>query len=183
MEKNFDFKRAEQELGQKWASSNVFVARTNPNKKPFTIIMPPPNITSKLHIGHAFDFTIQDAIARFKRMQGFEVLLLPGADHAAIATEVKVIEELEKQGIYKKDLTRAQFMTHIHKWYEIYTAEITNQMKKMGLSADWSRFGFTMDNRTTKAVNHSFKLLYDKGLVYKGERMVNTCGSCGSALC
>ena len=182
MEKNFDFKKAEKTINEKWLFGNMFRAEVNKEKKPFTIIMPPPNITSRLHIGHAFDLTIQDAIIRFKRMQGFEALLLPGADHAAIATEVKVVEHLRKQGIEKKDLTKQEFMVHVNKWYEIYTAEIVGQMKRLGLSADWSRFRFTMDDVTTKAVKEAFERLHKKGLVYKGERMINYCPRCRTAL-
>ncbi|MCL2570669.1 MAG: valine--tRNA ligase [Firmicutes bacterium] len=182
MEKNFDFARAEAEINKKWLESDMFNVKIDKSKKPFTIIMPPPNITSRLHIGHAFDLTIQDAIIRFKRMQGFNALLLPGADHAAIATEVKVVEELRRQGIEKSSLTKAEFMKHIHKWYEIYTAEIRGQMEKLGLSCDWSRFSFTMDTGTTKAVNTVFHSLYNKGLIYQGERMINYCTTCQTAL-
>jgi len=182
MEKNFDYKRAEAEINAKWLNREMFKTSVNPNKKPFTVIMPPPNITSRLHIGHAFGLTIKDAIVRFKRMQGHEALLLPGADHAAIATEVKVAEELRKQGIEKSDLSREEFLTHIHKWYDVYKGEITDQIKRMGVSCDWSKFSFTMDERTTKAVKTVFNKLYEKGLIYQGERMVNSCPGCNTAL-
>ncbi|MCL2846773.1 MAG: valine--tRNA ligase [Firmicutes bacterium] len=182
MDKNFDFKRAEAEHNAKWIDNAMFRAVVNPDKKPYTIIMPPPNITARLHVGHALTYTIQDAIIRFKRMQGFEALMLPGADHAAIATEVKVAEELKKQGIDKRDLSPEEFMVHINKWYVHYTAEIKTQMKRLGLSCDWSRFGFTMDDQTTLAVNTVFHNLYAKGLIYQGERMINYCTTCGTAV-
>ena len=182
MDKNFDFKKHEQLINAKWLDDNMFRAEVDHNKKPFTIIMPPPNITSRLHIGHAFGFTIKDILARYKRMQGFNVLQLPGADHAAIATEVKVTEELRKQGIEKSSLTQQEFLVHVHKWYEIYTAEIVGQMKKLGLSCDWSRFSFTMDDRTTLALKTVFENLHKKGLIYKGERMINWCPTCQTAL-
>ena len=183
MDKNFNFTTAEPRINKSWLDAGYFSAHPNPNKRPFTIIMPPPNITSRLHIGHALDLTIQDAIIRFKRMQGFEALLLPGADHAAIATEVKVTEELSKQGIDKSKLSREEFLVHIHKWYDIYMAQIVDQMKRLGLSADWNRFSFTMDERSTKAVKTVFDSLYKEGLIYQGNRMINWCPQCRTALC
>lgn len=182
MDKTFNFKECEQRINQKWLTGDYFRANVNPNKKPYTIIMPPPNITSRLHIGHAFTFSIQDILIRFKRMQGYEALLLPGADHAAIATEVKVVDELRKQGIEKSSLTREQFLEHIELWYKTYTAQIVEQLKRLGISCDWSRFAFTMDEVTTKAVKEVFKRLQDKGLIYKGERMINWCPRCRTAL-
>ena len=182
MEKTFDFKTAEAAIYKKCQDTNAFRADVNSKKPPYTTIMPPPNVTARLHVGHAFEGAIQDTIARYKRMQGFEVLYLPGADHAAIATEVKIVEELKKQGINKADLTRAQFMEHVDKWYKIYIAEIKEQFKRMGLSVDWSRFSFTMDKSCADAVNAVFNNLYKKGLIYKGKRMVNVCKGCKSAL-
>jgi valyl-tRNA synthetase len=182
VEKNFDFKSCETIIYKNWQENQYFRATPNKNKKPYTVIMPPPNVTARLHIGHAFDDTIQDIICRHKRMQGFEVLYLPGADHAAIATEVKIIDELKKQGIDKNTLTREQFMVHVDKWYEIYTNQIKDQIRRMGLSVDWSRFSFTMDKSCAAAVTEVFNNLYKKGLIYKGKRMVNTCPGCKSAL-
>jgi len=182
MDKTFDFKKHEAEIYKKWLDGNMFAARINANKKPFTVIMPPPNITSRLHVGHAFTSTIQDSIIRFKRMQGFEALLLPGADHAAIATEAKVVDELKKQGIEKSSLTREQFMEHIQKWYDYYTPQIIEQFKRLGISCDWSRFSFTMDSHTTQAVKTAFNSLREKGLIYRGERMINWCPHCKTAL-
>ncbi len=182
MDKIFDFQRVESELNNRWVSNNVFKATVNKNKKPFSIIMPPPNITSRLHIGHAFSDTIIDCIGRFKRMQGFEVLILPGADHAAIATEVKVVEELKKQGIEKKDLTKEEFMNHIEFWYKKYTKEICDQIKRLGISCDWTRFAFTMDDHSKDQVNKAFNKLHKDGYIYQGERMINWCATCNTAL-
>jgi len=182
MDKIFDFKIAEPRIYQKWLDGKYFQATVNSNKKPYTIMMPPPNVTARLHIGHAFNDAIQDIIARFKRMQGYEVLYLPGADHAAIATEALIVKELKKQGINKNDLTREQFMVHVDKWYKTYTEQIKDQIKRMGLSCDWSRFAFTMDESSARAVNTVFKNLYDKGLIYKGDRMINFCTGCKSAI-
>ena len=182
MDKIFDFKTCEAHYNKQWVDNNVFRANVNRDKKPFTVIMPPPNITSKLHIGHAFNSTIIDALVRFKRMQGFEALMLPGADHAAIATEAKVVEELKKEGLTKHDLTREQFMERIENWYDHYKAIICNQFKCLGLSCDWSRFAFTMEDHCKKEVNEAFHRLYNDGYIYQGERMINWCPNCHTAL-
>jgi len=182
VDKNFDFAKAEQEIYSKWLESNAFRAEIDAKKKPYTIIMPPPNITARLHIGHAFDLTIQDILIRFKRMQGFNALYLPGSDHAAVATEVKVKDELRKQGIDPNKLSHEEFMKHIEAWYVKYKAEIRAQMERLGLSCDWSRYAFTMDTNATEAVKKVFNDLYKKGLIYKGKRMVNICPGCKSAL-
>lgn len=182
MDKIFDFKACEAYYNQHWVENNVFKANVNRDKKPFTVIMPPPNITSKLHIGHAFNCTIIDALIRFKRMQGYETLMLPGADHAAIATEAKVVEELKKEGLNKQDLTREQFMERIQNWYDHYSAIICNQFKRLGLSCDWTRFTFTMDDHCKAEVNKAFHRLYKDGYIYQGERMINWCPTCHTAL-
>lgn len=182
MDKIFDFKACEAYYNQHWVDNNVFKASVNRDKKPFTVIMPPPNITSKLHIGHAFNCTIIDALIRFKRMQGYETLMLPGADHAAIATEAKVVEELKKEGLNKQDLTREQFMERIQNWYDHYSAIICNQFKRLGLSCDWTRFTFTMDDHCKEEVNKAFHRLYKDGYIYQGERMINWCPTCHTAL-
>ena len=182
MDKVFDFAACEKRLNDYWFDQNVFRATVNKDKKPFTIIMPPPNVTARLHIGHAFNCTIIDTLIRFKRMQGYEVLMLPGADHAAIATEAKVVEELAKQGIKKRDLSRAEFMQHIERWYDKYKGEICNQFRCLGLSCDWTRFAFTMDEHSQNEVNRAFKRLYDDGYIYQGERMINWCETCHTAL-
>ncbi len=182
MDKIFDFKTCEQHYNDYWYNQKVFQAHVNPNKKPFTVIMPPPNVTSKLHIGHAFDDTIIDVLIRFKRMQGYEVLMLPGADHAAIATEAKVVTELAKEGLTKQDLTRAEFMQRIEAWYVKYQGEICNQFRRLGLSCDWTRFTFTMDEHCQKEVVKAFNRLYQDGYIYRGERMINWCQNCHTAL-
>jgi len=182
MTKNFDFKSVEPELYKKWQDREYFKARVNPDKKPYTVIMPPPNVTDKLHLGHAYCLAIQDMIVRFKRMQGFETLYLPGSDHAAIATEVKVVESLKKRGIAKKDLSREQFIAHVEEWYKIYIAEQKNQITKMGLSCDWSRYTFTKDEKCAVAVDAVFKHFNDKGMIYKGPRMVLMCLGCKSSI-
>lgn len=182
MDKIFDFAAYEKRLNDYWFNQNVFRATVNKDKKPFTVIMPPPNVTSKLHIGHAFDDTIIDILIRFKRMQGYEVLMLPGADHAAIATEAKVVAELAQQGIRKQDLTRAEFMQHVEAWYDKYKGEICHQFRRLGLSCDWTRFAFTMDDHAKSEVNKAFKRLYDDGYIYQGERMINWCPNCHTAL-
>lgn len=182
MDKIFDFKTCEQHYNDYWLNQKVFRATVNRDKKPFTIIMPPPNVTSKLHIGHAFDDTIIDILIRFKRMQGYEVLMLPGADHAAIATEAKVVEDLAKQGIRKQDLTREEFLSRVDAWYDKYKAEICEQFRRLGLSCDWDRFTFTMDEHCKEEVVKAFHRLHDAGYIYQGERMINWCPTCHTAL-
>ena len=182
MDKIFDFRACEQHYNDYWLNQNVFRAQVNRDKKPFTVIMPPPNITSNLHIGHAFDDTIIDVLIRFKRMQGYEVLMLPGADHAAIATEAKVTAELAKEGLTKHDLTREQFMQRIYAWYDKYQKIICNQFRRLGLSCDWTRFTFTMDEHCQKEVRKAFHRLHDDGYIYQGERMINWCQHCHTAL-
>ncbi|MDR0462334.1 MAG: class I tRNA ligase family protein [Christensenellaceae bacterium] len=182
MDKTFDFAKNEPLIYNKWLDGNAFRAEVNPDKKPYTVIMPPPNVTARLHIGHAFGLTVQDIIVRFKRMQGFEALFLPGADHAAVATDVKVREELKKRGIDPNKISDAEFLQHVEEWYKIYTEQIKEQMKRLGLSCDWSRFTFTKDPCAAKAVDTVFNNLYKKGLIYKGSRMVNFCPGCKSAL-
>ena len=143
--KTYDPKGIEDRLYQKWLDKNYFHAEVNPDKKPFTIVMPPPNVTGQLHMGHALDGTMQDILIRFKRMQGYEALWQPGTDHAAIATEVKVIEKLKKEGIDKDEIGREEFLKHAWAWKEEYGGKIINQLHKMGASADWERERFTMD--------------------------------------
>ncbi|MEG0216380.1 MAG: valine--tRNA ligase, partial [Hungatella sp.] len=154
----------------------------NPDKKPFTIVMPPPNITGQLHMGHALDNTMQDILIRFKRMQGYEALWQPGTDHAAIATEVKVTESLKKQGIDKADLGRDAFLEKCWDWKQEYGGKIINQLHKLGSSADWERERFTMDAGCSKAVQEVFIKLYDKGYIYKGSRIVNWCPVCRTSI-
>ena len=162
--------------------NGYFHAKVNPDKKPFTIVMPPPNVTGQLHMGHALDETMQDILIRFKRMQGYEALWQPGTDHAAIATEVKVIDKLKKEGIDKHDIGREEFLKHAWAWKEEYGGKIINQLKKLGASADWERERFTMDEGCSKAVQEVFIKLYEKGYIYKGSRIINWCPVCQTSI-
>ena len=180
--KTYDPKGLEERLYQKWMDNGYFHAKVNPDKKPFTIVMPPPNVTGQLHMGHALDNTMQDILIRFKRMQGYEALWQPGTDHAAIATEVKVIEKLKEQGIDKDEIGREEFLKHAWAWKEEYGSRIINQLKKLGSSADWERERFTMDEGCSKAVEEVFVKLYEKGYIYKGSRIINWCPVCQTSI-
>ena len=180
--KTYDPKGLEDRLYQKWMDNGYFHAKVNPDKKPFTIVMPPPNVTGQLHMGHALDETMQDILIRFKRMQGYEALWQPGTDHAAIATEVKVIDKLKKEGIDKHDIGREEFLKHAWAWKEEYGGKIINQLKKLGASADWERERFTMDEGCSKAVQEVFIRLYEKGYIYKGSRIINWCPVCQTSI-
>ncbi len=180
--KTYDPKDIEERLYEKWMKNGYFHAKVNPDKKPFTIVMPPPNVTGQLHMGHALDNTMQDILIRFKRMQGYEALWQPGTDHAAIATEVKVIEKLKEQGIDKEEIGREEFLKHAWAWKEEYGGKIINQLKKMGSSADWERERFTMDEGCSKAVEEVFVKLYNKGYIYKGSRIINWCPVCQTSI-
>ena len=180
--KTYDPKGLEDRLYQKWMDHGYFHAKVNPDKKPFTIVMPPPNVTGQLHMGHALDETMQDILIRFKRMQGYEALWQPGTDHAAIATEVKVIDKLKKEGIDKHDIGREEFLKHAWAWKEEYGGKIINQLKKLGASADWERERFTMDEGCSKAVQEVFIRLYEKGYIYKGSRIINWCPVCQTSI-
>ena len=180
--KTYDPKGIEERLYKKWEDNGYFHAEVDRSKKPFTIVMPPPNITGQLHMGHALDNTMQDILIRFKRMQGYNALWQPGTDHAAIATEVKVIDSLKKQGIDKNDLGREGFLEKCWEWKDEYGSRIINQLKKMGSSADWSRERFTMDKGCSDAVLEVFIKLYEKGLIYKGSRIVNWCPVCKTSI-
>lgn len=182
MDKTYNPHSFESEIYKNWMDKKYFKATRNPNKKPFTIIMPPPNVTSKLHMGHAFQQTIQDIIIRRKRMQGYEALWLPGTDHAAIATEAMVSNKLAKQGITKEMLGREKFLQEINSWYDEYKNTIIEQFKIMGYSCDWDRLAFTMDEQNNKAVRWVFVHLFKKGWIYKGKRIVNWCPHCKSSI-
>ena len=182
LEKNYNPSEIEGKLYQKWLDKKYFHAEPNPDKKPFTIVMPPPNITGQLHMGHALDNTMQDILIRYKRMQGYEALWQPGTDHAAIATEVKVIESLKKQGIEKDDLGRDGFLEKCWDWRKEYGGRIINQLHKLGSSADWDRERFTMDEGCSKAVQEVFIKLYEKGYIYKGSRIINWCPVCQTSI-
>ena len=180
--KTYDPKGLEERLYQKWIDNGYFHAKVNPDKKPFTIVMPPPNVTGQLHMGHALDNTMQDILIRFKKMQGYEALWQPGTDHAAIATEVKVTNMLKEQGIDKHEIGREEFMKHAWAWKEEYGSRIINQLKKLGASADWERERFTMDEGCSEAVEEVFVRLYEKGWIYKGSRIINWCPVCQTSL-
>ena len=182
LEKNYSPSEIEGRLYDKWMEKNYFHAEPNPNKKPFTIVMPPPNITGQLHMGHALDNTMQDILIRYKRMAGYEALWQPGTDHAAIATEVKVINSLKERGIDKADLTREEFLKYAWEWKDEYGSRIVNQLKKLGSSADWERERFTMDEGCSEAVKEVFIRLYEKGYIYKGSRIINWCPVCKTSI-
>ncbi len=182
LEKTYNPAEIEGRLYQKWLENKYFHAEVDRSKKPFTIVMPPPNITGQLHMGHALDNTMQDILIRFKRMQGYNALWQPGTDHAAIATEVKLIESLKAQGIEKADLGREGFLEKAWEWKAEYGSRIVNQLKKLGSSADWDRERFTMDEGNNKAVNEVFMKLYEKGYLYRGSRIVNWCPVCKTSI-
>ncbi|WP_125152772.1 valine--tRNA ligase [Clostridium rectalis] len=180
--KTYDPKEFEGRIYEKWEKGKYFTPKVDKSKKPFTIIMPPPNITGKLHLGHALDNSLQDFLIRVKRMQGYSTLWLPGEDHASIATEVKVENELLKNGIKKKEMGREAFLEKVWEWSDEYRDRIRTQLKKMGVSADFSRESFTMDENLNKAVRAVFVKLYEEGLIYKGNRIVNWCPKCMTAI-
>jgi len=180
--KVYDPKQVEENIYELWVSNGHFKAVRNLEKKPFTIVMPPPNVTGQLHMGHAMDTTMQDALIRFKRMQGFEALWLPGVDHAGIATQIKVEEELRKEGLTRYDLGREKFLERVWAWKQQYGDRIVRQQKKLGASCDWDRARFTMDEGCSRAVREVFVNLYEQGLIYKGNRIINWCPNCVTAL-
>ena len=181
--KVYDPREVESSIYKMWMDNDCFHADPNPDKKPFSIVMPPPNVTGQLHMGHAMDCTLQDILTRFKRMQGYEALWLPGTDHAGIATQIKVEEELRtKEGLTRYDLGREKFLERVWAWKEKYGNRIVEQQKKMGASCDWDRSRFTMDEGCSRAVRETFCELYDKGLIYKGSRIINWCPNCLTAL-
>jgi valyl-tRNA synthetase len=182
MPKTYDPAGSEDRIYRNWLEKGYFHAVVNPDKKPFTIVIPPPNITGQLHMGHALDNTLQDSIIRFKRMQGYETLWLPGTDHASIATEAKIVDKMAQEGLKKEDVTREQFLERAWAWRREYGGRIVNQLKKLGSSCDWERERFTMDEGLSKAVTEVFVRLYEKGLIYKGERITNWCPRCNTSI-
>ncbi len=182
MEKTYDPARVESRLYEKWEKSGYFHAVPNSGKPPYTIVIPPPNITGKLHMGHALDNTLQDSLIRYKRMSGYEALWLPGTDHASIATEVKIVEQLAKEGVHKKDIGREAFLKRAWQWREEYGTTIVKQLRKLGSSCDWERERFTMDEGCNRAVLKVFCELFNKGLIYRGDRIINWCPACKTAL-
>ena len=182
LDKNYNPSEIEGRIYEKWLEHKYFHAEPDRSKKPFTIVMPPPNITGQLHMGHALDNTLQDILIRFKRMQGYEALWVPGTDHASIATEVKVVEAIAKEGLTKESLGREKFLERVWDWKKEYGGRIVSQLKKMGSSADWDRERFTMDEGCSKAVKEVFVNLYNKGLIYRGKRIINWCPCCHTSL-
>ena len=182
MQTTYNPKTFEDRIYEEWMKSDCFRAKIDPDKVPFTVMMPPPNVTGQLHMGHAMDETLQDTIVRFKRMQGYSVLWLPGVDHAALATEVKVVEQIQKEGLSKESLGREAFLDRVWDWKNKYGNRIVDQLKKLGSSCDWSRLAFTMDEKCSRAVREAFFRLYNKGLVYRGNRIINWCPNCKTAL-
>jgi valyl-tRNA synthetase len=182
MAKVYEPQATEERIYENWMNKGYFHAVVYPEKKPFTIVIPPPNITGQLHMGHALDNTLQDTIIRFKRMQGFETLWLPGTDHASIATEAKIVDAMAKEGVTKEQLGREKFLERAWDWKKEYGGRIVNQLKKLGSSCDWERERFTMDEGLSKAVLEVFLRLYEKGLIYKGERITNWCPKCNTSI-
>ncbi len=182
LEKIYDPGRVEDRLYQKWLDGDAFHTRRDPGKKPYTIVMPPPNITGQLHMGHAMDETWQDILIRYKRMQGYAALWVPGTDHASIATEAKIVAKMKEEGLTKADLGRDQFLQRAWDWKKQYGGRIVEQLKKLGCSCDWKRERFTMDEGCSKAVLKVFKKLYDEDLIYRGERIINWCPHCKTSI-
>ncbi len=180
--KLYEPKEVEDKIYKFWMDNDCFKATRDPDKKPYTIVIPPPNITGQLHMGHALDETLQDILIRWKRMCGYSALWLPGTDHAALATEVKIVDAMAKEGLTKESLGREKFMERAWAWKEQYSGRIVEQLKKLGSSCDWSRERFTMDEGCSKAVKDVFIKYYEKGLIYRGERMINWCPRCETAL-
>ncbi len=182
LSKSYEPKQVEDKIYEFWQKGGYFKAQPDKNKKPYTIVMPPPNITGHLHMGHALDDTLQDILIRFKRMQGYSALWLPGTDHASIATEAKIVEAMRREGLKKEDIGRDEFLKRAYEWKEKYGGKIIEQIKKLGASCDWSRERFTMDDGNKAAVNEVFVRLYEKGLIYRGERIINWCPKCKTSI-
>ena len=180
--KAYEPKEVEDRIYDFWMKGKYFHAEVDPKKKPYTIVIPPPNITGQLHLGHAMDETLQDTLIRWRRMQGYSALWLPGTDHASIATEAKIVEAMRKEGVTKEEIGREKFLERAWAWKDQYGGRIVEQLKKLGSSCDWDRLRFTMDEGCNKAVNHVFKKLYDKGLIYRGERIINWCPHCKTSI-
>lgn len=182
LNKTYDPKDFEEKIYDYWMENNYFRAEVDENKKPYSIVMPPPNVTGNLHMGHALNNTIQDVLIRTKRMQGYSALWIPGTDHASISTEAKVVEKLRGEGIDKEDIGREKFLEKAWDWTHEYGGNIVNQLKKLGISCDWSRQSFTLDENLSNAVEEVFIELYEKGLIYRGNRIINWCPSCETSI-
>ncbi len=180
--KQYDPKQVEDRIYASWLRGNYFHAACDPQKKPYCIVIPPPNITGQLHMGHALDNTLQDILIRWRRMQGFDTLWLPGTDHASIATEAKIVDALRAEGVQKEDLGREGFLKRAWEWKAQYGGRIVEQLKKLGSSCDWARERFTLDEGCSKAVREVFNNLYEKGLIYRGERIINWCPHCRTSI-
>ncbi len=182
LEKLYDPTNVEDRIYKFWLDGGYFSAQPDPEKKPYTIVIPPPNITGQLHMGHALDETLQDILIRYRRMQGYAALWIPGTDHASIATEAKIVEAMRKEGVSKEDLGREKFLERAWAWKEQYGGRIVEQLKKLGTSCDWSRERFTLDEGCSEAVREVFVRLYEKGLIYRGERIINWCPHCQTSI-
>ena len=182
LSKTYDPKSVEERLYNTWQEKKYFHAVPDKRKRPFTIVMPPPNITGQLHMGHALDNTLQDILIRYQRMQGYSALWVPGTDHASIATEAKIVEAMKKEGLTKEGIGREEFLKRAWAWKEQYGGRIVSQLKKIGSSCDWDRERFTMDEGCSEAVKEVFVRLYDKGLIYRGERIINWCPYCKTSI-
>jgi len=182
IEKTYDPAKVEEKIYQRWMEKDYFHAEVDPDKEPFCIVIPPPNITGQLHMGHALNNTLQDILIRSRRMQGYNAMWLPGTDHASIATEVKIVEKMAEEGLTKEMVGREEFLKRAWKWKEQYGGRIVEQLKKLGSSCDWKRERFTMDEGLSKAVLEVFVRLYEKGLIYRGEKIINWCPCCGTSL-
>lgn len=181
-DKVYSPKEIEKEIYDYWTENDCFRAEIDTDKEPYTIVIPPPNITGQLHMGHALDNTLQDAIIRRKRMQGYSTLWLPGTDHASIATEAKIVAAMKKEGLTKEDIGREKFLERAWEWKEKYAGRIIEQLKSLGCSCDWSRLRFTLDEGCSRAVNEVFKKYYDDGIIYRGNRIVNWCPNCKTTI-
>ena len=175
LSKTYEPKSFEEKLYKFWMDGKYFTPEIDENKKPFTIVMPPPNVTGNLHIGHALNNTIQDILIRTKRMEGYSTLWVPGTDHASISTEAKVVEKIKSEGKTKEGIGREKFLEEAWEWTYKYGGNIKNQLKKLGVSCDWTRDSFTLDEHLSKAVEEVFIRLYEKGLIYRGDRIINWC--------
>ena len=180
--KQYDPSQVEDRIYQFWQEGGYFHTKADPDKKPYTIVMPPPNVTGQLHMGHAVDNTMQDILIRTKRMQGYAALWVPGTDHASIATEAKVVAKMKEEGLTKEMLGRDGFLERAWAWKNQYGNRIVSQLKKLGCSCDWERERFTMDEGCSKAVLKVFQYLYDKDLIYRGERIINWCPHCKTSI-
>jgi len=182
LEGDFNPHDFEDKLYENWESNGYFKPSMDKTKPAYSISMPPPNVTGKLHMGHALDASIQDLFIRYKRMQGFNTLWLPGTDHSALSTEAKIVAAMKEEGLTKQEIGREKFLERAHEWTRLYGGTIVKQQRKMGCSCDWSRSRFTMDEGLSRAVFKAFKNYYDKGYIYKGKRMINYCAGCHTSI-